>query len=63
MFCLFIFSYIFKGLCKILGIVIKVDDKHFDDNAKLLIANHLSIFDRLAVNMMKPCNTVCIFSF
>lgn len=51
-------SCVFKGLCKILGLVIKVDDKYFDENAKLLIANHVSILDRLAVNMVKPCNTV-----
>ena len=51
-------SYIFKGLCKVLGLAVIVDDKHFDDNAKLFIANHVSILDRLAVNMVKPCNTV-----
>lgn len=51
-------SYVFKGLCKILGLVIQVDGKYSDDSAKLVIANHVSILDRIAVNMVKPCNTI-----
>jgi len=51
-------SCIYKGLCRILGLTVSVDDKHLDDNAKLVIANHVSILDRLAINMVKPCNTV-----
>lgn len=51
-------SYILKRLCKVLGLVINIDDKYIDDNAKLLVANHVSILDRFAVNLMKPCNTI-----
>ncbi|XP_042912478.1 lipid droplet-regulating VLDL assembly factor AUP1 homolog [Parasteatoda tepidariorum] len=51
-------SFLLKGLCKILGFVIEVDDKYLDDSSKLLVSNHVSILDRLAVNVMVPCNTV-----
>lgn len=51
-------SAILKGLCKVLGIIVEVDDKYKDQNAKLLVANHVSLWDRLAVNIMVPCNTI-----
>ncbi|GIY55972.1 lipid droplet-regulating VLDL assembly factor AUP1 homolog [Caerostris extrusa] len=51
-------SVIFKGLSRILGIIVEVDDKYIDENAKLLIANHVSLLDRLAVNAMVPCNSI-----
>ncbi|KAG8195452.1 hypothetical protein JTE90_002624 [Oedothorax gibbosus] len=54
---------VFKRLCRTLGLVIEVDAKHIDDNAKILVANHLSILDRLAVNAMVPCSTVSTEDF
>ncbi|GFT80001.1 ancient ubiquitous protein 1 homolog [Nephila pilipes] len=51
-------SAILKGICKVLGIVVEVDDKYNDENAKLLVANHVSLLDRLAVNVMVPCNMI-----
>ncbi|GFV56788.1 uncharacterized protein TNCV_5003151 [Trichonephila clavipes] len=51
-------STILKGICKVLGIVVEVDDKYNDENAKLMVANHVSLLDRLAVNILVPCNTV-----
>ncbi|KFM82135.1 Ancient ubiquitous protein 1, partial [Stegodyphus mimosarum] len=49
---------IFRGICKVLGLIVQIDDKFFDRIAKLIIANHVSVLDRLAVNMMIPCNTI-----
>ncbi|GBM53272.1 hypothetical protein AVEN_128437-1 [Araneus ventricosus] len=51
-------SVVLKGLCRILGIVVEVDDKYNDENAKLLVANHVSLWDRLAVNAMVPCCSI-----
>ncbi|GFY56324.1 ancient ubiquitous protein 1 homolog, partial [Trichonephila inaurata madagascariensis] len=51
-------STILKGICKVLGIIVEVDDKYTDENAKLMVANHVSLWDRLAVNIMVPCNTI-----
>lgn len=61
LFKLYSFSAIFKGLCRVLGLVIDVDAKHIDESAKILVANHLSILDRLAVNAMIACSTVSPF--
>ncbi|XP_055926616.1 lipid droplet-regulating VLDL assembly factor AUP1-like [Argiope bruennichi] len=51
-------SLVLKGFSRILGIVVEVDDKYNDENAKLLIANHVSLWDRLAVNVMFPCCSI-----
>ncbi|GFR32789.1 ancient ubiquitous protein 1 homolog [Trichonephila clavata] len=51
-------SAILKGICKVLGIIVEVDDKYNDENAKLMVANHVSLLDRLAVNIMVPCSTI-----
>ncbi|XP_054721521.1 lipid droplet-regulating VLDL assembly factor AUP1 homolog isoform X2 [Uloborus diversus] len=47
-----------SGICKVLGIVVKIDDKYLDDSTKLLVANHVSILDRMAVNSFIPCNII-----
>lgn len=51
-------SIVLKGVNKVLGLVVEIDDKYLDENVKILVANHVSILDRLAVNFILPCKTV-----
>ena len=52
-------SFVLHSLCIVLGILVKEENKEVrDENSKLLVANHISPCDHIAVHLM--CGSVTV---
>jgi len=54
-------SFVLHSLCVVLGILVKEENKEVrDENSKVLVANHVSPCDHIAVHLM--CGSVTVSS-
>lgn len=49
-------SFVLRTMCFVLGIVVhEGEQKHKNQNAKVVVTNHITVLDHLAVDLVLPC--------
>lgn len=55
-------SYVLRTMCFVLGIVVQEGEvKHKNRSAKVIVTNHVTMLDHLAVDLVFPCTTPSVW--